>query len=387
MLDKIKKSWKKFKVHFTNFKSLYAFLLFVGLPITLFIISIILSSINQKEKFNKFFDFELSWPFLIACSFLIVYIFLLIITSWGGSFFKRANLWTSYMLEPLIVAAPMAMLMVTIYLFSANSIQQKIFESHFASVLGIYLTVIGIVIGFYGLFSSKLQILNIDTFMDSLIFDLATIKKRFFWCYPGLSFGSISATGKRYVDFKAKLITNIFFNKDIEKNIFLFDEDQIEKFYKPYEDNAIKLFSSKPKELQSVLGRIKKAKEDSYFFILLSKQAVDIKSLTLEEQNILLKKITIEDHEQLLGNLTCRVIDHLFRFQVIIIDETSYILTPLGLPQKFNDDYEFTHDTSSIHPVNFIVTKIVGKNQADELINQIEREYLRFKEIREGETK
>ena len=287
------------------------------------------------------------------------------------------------MIDPLILAAPFGMLVSIFYLFLLTKTRTLNFESHFATVFGLYLAFIGIFIAFYGIYVEKTLILDIDTFMNHIIEDMNGINSRFFWCYPGLSFGSISSSGDRYEKFREMLYENVFMNKKITKEIFAFDEDEIKSFYKPYMRNAEQ--ELRPEKRKDQIGKVRKAIRDSIRFIKICRwgqgETIDRRS-EVKILDILSNLKQGESINNFRVGYYYKTTDAYLRFEIIIVDDNVYILTPFGLPQKFNHFYEFTHDVNSEHPVNFHVTRVISKNSADTLINQIRTEYNKIEKIK-----
>ncbi len=324
--------------------------------------------------------------FKFSIGFFIIFVALLLLASEKG-FLRGFSNWIHGMIDPLITAAPLGMFVSMIYLFILTNTQASDFALHFGSATGLYVVFVGLFVAFHGIYTEKTLILDIDTFMDHIIEDIDNIEGRFFWCYPGLSFGSVSAKGDRYQDFRQKLL-EIFVKKKIRKEVYVFAEPEILLLYEAYKRNATKIKDVSTQEKE--LNQINEAIDDSILFIRIFKWGQGDKldpdlenkiGSTIGQYVKKGKRKKEEDINQYRVNFTYNASYPAFRFQVVIIDDKIYVLTPFGLPQRFGDVYEFTHNPDLEHPVDFHVTRIVSEISAEVLIDQIRKEYEKITQI------
>ncbi len=298
------------------------------------------------------------WAFGFALAAGIIALFLSGFHS--GRLLKNFSKWIRQIIKPISMGATVALLFVGFYflLLERTNLGHINYDSVMAAVLGIYLTVCGMFVGFHGVFFEKIPILDIETLMEEMQKDIAECTNRICWSFPGLSFGSISVAGPLYDKFHEDLESRMR-EKTCNTEFYVLKPDEIALFYAPYEERAKKKRNAE--EVQYALDRVKVAREDSGQLLKTAETYARSKSF-------------------ITGGCQTYYVDHDFRHQVIVIDSNVYFLHSIGLPKKIEGAWEFTSENH----VDFIATKLVNGSLAGALCEAISDEHRTIEKKKES---
>lgn len=331
--------------------SLLIFTLFIIFPVVVFFSSMLWNACNNP--YAKFWsENELRYVLLFAGILLISFILVAIYLQINRGAWRALKIQIHKIIIPLIWGAILGVFLSVCYLILLILLDKTDFDSIWATVIGIYFTSCGIFIGLYGIFKEKAPILDIRDLMDYLINDMSKCERLFFWAYPGLSFGSLTVGGKRYEDFHQTLDTLIQ-ETPCEKHFLILSEKEIKKFYKPY-----------------------------YELIELENNPVTEKRIlkSIEQSKTFISRITDHESQHWKGSFKWDFTIPNYPNQIIIIDSFIYILNPVGLPMRINDEYIFTLPIDKQSPVDFIAIRISDIHLAKLLFDKLWKEHTLLKE-------
>lgn len=329
----------------------YAFGVFLALcvfPIALFI-GALLSLPYDPEKIAKTVKLYLPfWQVAVLWSMVAIAIATILTAAYSRGFLDKVKFWVQHIVQPLSLGAALGLLFAACYLYlvSVGTVDVSS-DTVMVSSLGIYLAVSGLFVGFYGVYHEQLPLMDIRTLMDRLTEDLERCDTRLFWCYPGLSFGSVTVAGPQYDRFYEVLSSKLKDRRHerISKEFILLSFTELERFYEPYRSRA------RSKGNDGLIHRID--------------------DLALKHSRELLQTIAlkVELSKEQTEKVVCDYSPPEFRLQLIVIDDIAYLLNPIGLPIYQSKRWIFTleADAEGATPVEFVAVRIKNGFLANQL--------------------
>lgn len=283
-----------------------------------------------------------------------------------SSFCQKAD----YFHRPVLNGSVFGLIALIIFYIMFISKNPSTHDTLLSYSFTIYLSTLGLFIALDYFYREHLPITQLDLLVRELTKDIMEYKHKenthFLYCYPGLSFGSVSLGGSTYDNF-FNVIRDFIINGFPDSTIIISDyHSELSFLYKKYEE-AIN--SSTDKNKTDKLDRLNnKAIKDS---IELQKLvAKDAEGNASGKTHDSFRRF---NREPPYGELRWLYVDTNFNFQAIIIGDIVYIINTFGLPRKIGAEWVNNLDYHNIH-VEIVASRIKNRLFANQLREQLIKE-------------
>jgi hypothetical protein len=390
--------WIKHKI-LTPRGSAVVFIVLIVLPLISFVLCLVSDAFDVYKVTNSaattkrtsWHDHDLEWPLYLA-GVLFVILCLLVFVLRPRKAFDHLARWLQKIIRPLLWGGLVGTGAAGSYLAIVAMLDVSSFDVIMTSSFGIYFSCCGLFVAFHGIYLDKMPILDLASFLEQLTRDLESCTNTVFFCYPGLSIGSVSVGGALYEAYH-NAVEALFSSKKRKLNwtFLVYPKGEIVGLYKEYlrhihrrlwahlgpatpedkrRDLALALEIAIAKNDAAKIEELCKPREDGENGV--STQEIQrAKARTRAIHRAITQSLELlvdadkdakkaEGREDV-GKCELRFVSPSFRSYAIIVDDVTYMVNPIGLPIKTDaaqDGY-----TSSVPPgedlvVDWIATRI-----------------------------